>query len=73
MRLFSETAVCYGSKDGTTKDGGPDGGKVKLWSIWLSADGLASENVLCKLCVPLLFSAACLCVLTDDRVYTEKH
>lgn len=28
MRSFSETAVCYASKDGTTKDGGSDGGKV---------------------------------------------
>lgn len=27
-RSFSETAVCYGSKDGITKDGGGDGGKV---------------------------------------------
>lgn len=28
VRSFSETSVCYGSKDGTTKDGGSDGGKV---------------------------------------------
>ncbi|CAI5665072.1 unnamed protein product [Oreochromis niloticus] len=27
VRSFSETSVCYGSKDGTTKDGGSDGGK----------------------------------------------
>ena len=27
VRSFSETPVCYASKDGTTKDGG-DGGKV---------------------------------------------
>ena len=32
-RPFSETAVCYGSKDGTPKDGGGDGGKVQYWSI----------------------------------------
>lgn len=30
VRSFSETAVCYGSKDGTTKDSGSDGGKVKF-------------------------------------------
>ncbi|CAG05535.1 unnamed protein product, partial [Tetraodon nigroviridis] len=30
VRMFSETAVCYGSKDGTTKDGGPDGGKKSI-------------------------------------------
>lgn len=28
VRSFSETAVCYASKDGTTKDSGSDGGKV---------------------------------------------
>lgn len=28
VRSFSETAVCYASKDGTTKDSGGDGGKV---------------------------------------------
>lgn len=28
VRSFSETAVCFASKDGTTKDGGSDGGKV---------------------------------------------
>lgn len=32
-RSFSETAVCYGSKDGITKDGGGDGGKV--WSCFV--------------------------------------
>uniref|UniRef100_A0A3P8PEW8 ClpX-type ZB domain-containing protein n=1 Tax=Astatotilapia calliptera TaxID=8154 RepID=A0A3P8PEW8_ASTCA len=30
VRSFSETSVCYGSKDGTTKDGGSDGGKKSL-------------------------------------------
>ncbi|XP_005945645.1 ATP-dependent Clp protease ATP-binding subunit clpX-like, mitochondrial isoform X3 [Haplochromis burtoni] len=30
VRSFSETSVCYGSKDGTTKDGGSDGGKKNL-------------------------------------------
>lgn len=29
-RSFSETAVCYGSKDGITKDGGSDGGKKSI-------------------------------------------
>ncbi|XP_075883416.1 ATP-dependent clpX-like chaperone, mitochondrial isoform X2 [Nelusetta ayraudi] len=29
-RSFSETAVCYGSKDGITKDGGGDGGKKSI-------------------------------------------
>lgn len=31
VRSFSETAVCYASKDGTTKDSGSDGGKVISW------------------------------------------
>uniref|UniRef100_A0A8C4HEZ8 ClpX-type ZB domain-containing protein n=1 Tax=Dicentrarchus labrax TaxID=13489 RepID=A0A8C4HEZ8_DICLA len=30
VRSFSETAVCYASKDGTTKDGGSDGGKKSI-------------------------------------------
>ncbi|XP_056137500.1 ATP-dependent Clp protease ATP-binding subunit clpX-like, mitochondrial isoform X2 [Lampris incognitus] len=30
VRSFSETAVCYSSKDGTTKDGGNDGGKKSI-------------------------------------------
>ncbi|KAM9376470.1 ATP-dependent clpX-like chaperone, mitochondrial isoform 2-T2 [Pholidichthys leucotaenia] len=30
VRSFSETAVCFGSKDGTTKDSGSDGGKKSL-------------------------------------------
>uniref|UniRef100_A0A3Q3L4G3 ATP-dependent clpX-like chaperone, mitochondrial n=2 Tax=Mastacembelus armatus TaxID=205130 RepID=A0A3Q3L4G3_9TELE len=30
VRSFSETAVCYASKDGTTKDNGSDGGKKSL-------------------------------------------
>ncbi|XP_041853953.1 ATP-dependent Clp protease ATP-binding subunit clpX-like, mitochondrial isoform X2 [Melanotaenia boesemani] len=30
VRSFSETAVCYASKDGTTKDGGNDGGKKNV-------------------------------------------
>ncbi|XP_071352690.1 ATP-dependent clpX-like chaperone, mitochondrial isoform X2 [Trachinotus anak] len=30
VRSFSETAVCYGSKDGTTKDSGSDGGKKSI-------------------------------------------
>ncbi|XP_029378796.1 ATP-dependent Clp protease ATP-binding subunit clpX-like, mitochondrial isoform X2 [Echeneis naucrates] len=30
VRSFSETAVCYGSKDGATKDGGSDGGKKNI-------------------------------------------
>uniref|UniRef100_A0A3Q0RTD9 Caseinolytic mitochondrial matrix peptidase chaperone subunit X n=1 Tax=Amphilophus citrinellus TaxID=61819 RepID=A0A3Q0RTD9_AMPCI len=30
VRLFSETSVCYGSKDGTTKDSGSDGGKKSI-------------------------------------------
>lgn len=33
VRSFSETVVCYGSKDGTTKDSGSDGGKVISWSV----------------------------------------
>ncbi|TDH09594.1 hypothetical protein EPR50_G00087840, partial [Perca flavescens] len=30
VRSFSETAVCYAAKDGTTKDSGSDGGKKNL-------------------------------------------
>ncbi|XP_070687055.1 ATP-dependent Clp protease ATP-binding subunit clpX-like, mitochondrial isoform X2 [Pempheris klunzingeri] len=30
VRSFSETAVCYASKDGTTKDSGSDGGKKSI-------------------------------------------
>uniref|UniRef100_A0A3P8VQN7 Caseinolytic mitochondrial matrix peptidase chaperone subunit X n=2 Tax=Cynoglossus semilaevis TaxID=244447 RepID=A0A3P8VQN7_CYNSE len=30
VRSFSETAVCFASKDGTTKDGGSDGGKKSV-------------------------------------------
>ncbi|XP_028306142.1 ATP-dependent Clp protease ATP-binding subunit clpX-like, mitochondrial isoform X2 [Gouania willdenowi] len=30
VRSFSETAVCYAAKDGTTKDGGGDGGKKSV-------------------------------------------
>ncbi|XP_030281391.1 ATP-dependent Clp protease ATP-binding subunit clpX-like, mitochondrial isoform X2 [Sparus aurata] len=30
VRSFSETAVCFASKDGTTKDGGSDGGKKSI-------------------------------------------
>ncbi|KAM7003115.1 ATP-dependent clpX-like chaperone, mitochondrial isoform 3-T3 [Tautogolabrus adspersus] len=30
VRSFSETSVCYASKDGTTKDGGSDGGKKSI-------------------------------------------
>ncbi|XP_059191539.1 ATP-dependent Clp protease ATP-binding subunit clpX-like, mitochondrial isoform X1 [Centropristis striata] len=30
VRSFSETAVCYAAKDGTTKDGGSDGGKKSI-------------------------------------------
>ncbi|XP_040893965.1 ATP-dependent Clp protease ATP-binding subunit clpX-like, mitochondrial isoform X2 [Toxotes jaculatrix] len=30
VRSFSETAVCYASKDGTTKDSGNDGGKKSI-------------------------------------------
>uniref|UniRef100_A0A8C3A3U6 Caseinolytic mitochondrial matrix peptidase chaperone subunit X n=2 Tax=Cyclopterus lumpus TaxID=8103 RepID=A0A8C3A3U6_CYCLU len=30
VRSFSETAVCYAAKDGTTKDGGSDSGKKSL-------------------------------------------
>uniref|UniRef100_A0AAQ5YSB9 ClpX-type ZB domain-containing protein n=1 Tax=Amphiprion ocellaris TaxID=80972 RepID=A0AAQ5YSB9_AMPOC len=30
VRSFSETAVCYASKDGTTKDSGSDGGKKSV-------------------------------------------
>lgn len=33
VRSFSETAVCYAAKDGTTKDSGSDGGKVSSWKI----------------------------------------
>lgn len=37
-RSFSETAVCYSSKDGITKDGGGDGGKV-LSCSWYRVRG----------------------------------
>ncbi|XP_061577656.1 ATP-dependent Clp protease ATP-binding subunit clpX-like, mitochondrial isoform X2 [Cololabis saira] len=30
VRSFSETAVCYAAKDGTTRDGGNDGGKKSI-------------------------------------------
>ncbi|XP_068459832.1 ATP-dependent Clp protease ATP-binding subunit clpX-like, mitochondrial isoform X2 [Clinocottus analis] len=30
VRSFSEAAVCYAAKDGTTKDGGSDGGKKSI-------------------------------------------
>uniref|UniRef100_UPI0037E9BB28 ATP-dependent Clp protease ATP-binding subunit clpX-like, mitochondrial isoform X3 n=1 Tax=Semicossyphus pulcher TaxID=241346 RepID=UPI0037E9BB28 len=30
VRSFSETSICYASKDGTTKDGGSDGGKKSI-------------------------------------------
>ncbi|XP_020514672.1 ATP-dependent Clp protease ATP-binding subunit clpX-like, mitochondrial isoform X4 [Labrus bergylta] len=30
VRSFSETSVCYASKDGSTKDGGSDGGKKSI-------------------------------------------
>lgn len=40
-RSFSETTVCYGSKDGITKDGGGDGGKV-LFFVLLSILQLVS-------------------------------
>ncbi|XP_042267519.1 ATP-dependent Clp protease ATP-binding subunit clpX-like, mitochondrial isoform X2 [Thunnus albacares] len=30
VRSFSETAICYASKDGTTKDSGSDGGKKSI-------------------------------------------
>ncbi|CAN9499411.1 unnamed protein product [Ophioblennius macclurei] len=30
VRAFSETAVCYAAKDGTTKDGGSDSGKKSI-------------------------------------------
>lgn len=46
MRSFSETAVCYASKDGTTKEGGSDGGKVKDKShLHLFSMGVLSSNL----------------------------
>lgn len=46
VRSFSETAVCYASKDGTTKDSGSDGGKVMSWRI----------NLICS-CIPWWYYA----------------
>lgn len=43
-RSFSETAVCYGSKDGITKDGGGDGGKVLFWDLLTAFQLLSGEG-----------------------------
>lgn len=54
VRSFSETAVCYASKDGTTKDSGSDGGKVLLWgrlNLWCPTHFVHAKKIMfCMFC-----------------------
>lgn len=57
VRSFSDTAVCYASKDGTTKDSGNDCGKVNSWRIKLifSIIFLLVDDINKNFLMPFLF------------------